>query len=291
VSSERGVIRAKLGRPWRRVAIAFRSLLIGFIPLAAHRLPLTAQALPDITTERSAFARWLATAPDSPLAALAQQAIGAGLTLGPEDAEIPLKDSSPITVREEGSGVMLSRQGSSAPLPRGRLTSIGPYRLRPTGSPGRSILTVFGPEHRTLVPSYFPNDPRFVMTGNLTPATSRVTHRILTLDGVETEAVEAGVFAITLGASSTRLKVYRVADEETGESELLIYFQDLTNGKGSYPAGRFVSLVPRGETTYLLDFNRSRNPFCAYSTAYACPAPWPGNRMSVEIKAGERYGD
>jgi uncharacterized protein (DUF1684 family) len=86
---------------------------------------------------------------------------------------------------------------------------------------------------------------------------------------VETEAVEAGVFTVALESSRAKLKVFRIADEDTGESELLIYFQDLTNGKGSYPAGRFVSLVPRDETIYLLDFNRSRNPFCAYSTAYA----------------------
>ncbi len=195
-----------------------------------------------------------------------------------------------MTVREEGRGVMLLRQGSSAPLPRGRLTSIGPYRLRPTGPPGRSILTVFGPEHRyARSRAISRNDPRLVITGNLTRATSRVTHRILTLDGVETEAVEAGVFTVALESSPARLKVYRIADEDTGESELLIYFQDLTNGKGSYPAGRFVTLIPRDENTYLLDFNRSRNPFCAYSTAYACPAPWPGNRVSVEVKAGEKY--
>ena len=30
--------------------------------------------------------------------------------------------------------------------------------------------------------------------------------------------------------------------------------------------GRFVTLIPRDENTYLLDFNRSCNPFCAYSS-------------------------
>jgi len=59
-----------------------------FLPLTllilGVRSPLTAQD--DLVAERSAFALWLANAPDSPLAALAQQAIGTGLTLGPEDA-------------------------------------------------------------------------------------------------------------------------------------------------------------------------------------------------------------
>ena len=58
-----------------------------------------------------------------------------------------------------------------------------------------------------------------------------------------------------------------------------------TNGAGTYPAGRFVSLVPAGGGRYRLDFNRARNPFCAYSSAYACPAPWHGNTLPA---AGHR---
>ena len=249
--------------------------------------PLSAQN--DFVVERSAFALWLANAPDSPLAALAQQAIGAGLTLGPADADIPLKNSAPMTVREEGGSVTLIQQGARTLLTRDRLTAIGSYQLRPTGPSGRSVLTVFGPDHRTLIPTYYPSDTRFVMTGSLAKPANRVTHRILMLDGVETEAIEAGVFTAELESGPSKLKVYRISDEDSGESELVIYFQDLTNGKGSYPAGRFVTLIPRDETSYLLDFNRSRNPFCAYSSAYACPAPWPGNRLPVEIRAGEKY--
>ena len=73
------------------------------------------------------------------------------------------------------------------------------------------------------------------------------------------------------------------------ESELEIFFRDGTNGRGSYPAGRFVSLVPAGDGQYRLDFNRARNPFCAYSSAYACPAPWRGNTIAADVSAGERY--
>ena len=40
---------------------------------------------------------------------------------------------------------------------------------------------------------------------------------------------------------------------------------------------------------YRLDFNRARNPFCAYSSAYPCPAPWRGNVIPARIAAGERY--
>ena len=73
------------------------------------------------------------------------------------------------------------------------------------------------------------------------------------------------------------------------ESELEIYFRDATNDQGTYPAGRFVSLVPAGEGRYRLDFNRARNPFCAYSSAFPCPAPWRGNTIEGKVEAGEKY--
>ena len=79
------------------------------------------------------------------------------------------------------------------------------------------------------------------------------------------------------------------SDPGTGESELEIFFRDSTNGNGTYPAGRFVSLIPLGDGRYRLDFNRARNPFCAYSTAYACPLPWQGNVLPAPVRAGEQY--
>jgi len=39
----------------------------------------------------------------------------------------------------------------------------------------------------------------------------------------------------------------------------------------------------------VLDFNRARNPSCAYNTVFPCPAPWPGNALRRPIRAGERY--
>jgi uncharacterized protein (DUF1684 family) len=73
------------------------------------------------------------------------------------------------------------------------------------------------------------------------------------------------------------------------ESELLVFFRDRTSARGSYDGGRFVELLPRPDGTYLLDFNRARNPFCAYSSVFPCPAPWPGNTLDAEVAAGERY--
>jgi len=113
--------------------------------------------------------------------------------------------------------------------------------------------------------------------------------RMLAIDGVEVEGYRVGTVTIPLGEGGTTLEVRSVPDAATEESNLEIYFRDQTNGEGSYPAGRFVTLIPLGGDRHQLDFNRSRSPFCAYSTAYPCPVPWRGNSIGAMVEAGERY--
>ena len=251
--------------------------------------PLLAQSPPDLAKERKDFTTWLATAPDSPLAAVAQQPIGTGLTLGPAEADIPLAGIAASRVTQESGAIYLVDPNGRRAFPRGQLVQLGNYRIRASGSSSRSVSTVFGPQNRKLVPAFYPDDPRFAFTGTIVRPSQRISHRILGLDGLEVEAVESGVFTVSLGSSVTALKVYRADDDETGESDLFIYFRDATSGKGSYPAGRFVSLLPAPDGRYLLDLNRSRNPFCAHSTASPCPLPWPGNSLPEAVTAGERY--
>jgi uncharacterized protein (DUF1684 family) len=153
------------------------------------------------------------------------------------------------------------------------------------------VVTVFGPGHKGKAPSYYEYDASWSVTGTLAPPAVRSTQRILTLDGLEVDAANAGTLSLTAAGTPVQLRVYRIPDEDSGESEMMIYFRDETNGQGSYPAGRFLALIPIGGDRYLIDFNRARNPFCAYSGAFPCPAPWPGNSLGVRVEAGERYGN
>lgn len=259
--------------------------------LAVHSTTSLAQSGPDLTRERADFTQWLATAPTSPLAAVAQQVIGAGLTLGPAQSDIPLKGVAASRVAEEQGVAFLYREERRQALARGQIVVLGEYRIVANGFPGRSVLAVYGPQRAAKTPSFFAPDPRFALSGTLTPPAERASHRILSPDGVETNAVEAGTFTVSLESTATALRVYRVQDPGTEESQLLVYFRDSTSGAGTYPAGRFVELTPLSGNRYLLDFNRASNPFCAYSSVYACPVPWPGNTLSVAVTAGERYQD
>jgi hypothetical protein len=258
--------------------------------LVATAAPLLSQTPPaDIARERSAYAQWLAEAPNSPLAAVAQQPIGPGITLGPSDADVPLQGVAEHRVAERGGVATLEGPTGSRVLPPGRPVPLGRFFLTSGGVAGRRVVTVYGPERGRKAAEYYDYDPRLVFVGPMSPPERPGKVRVLALDGVETEAAEAGTVELPIGGRRVSLRVRRIPTGAEDEAELEIYFRDATNDKGTYPAGRFVTLVPSGDGRYRLDFNRARNPFCAYSSAFPCPAPWRGNTIAAKVEAGERY--
>ena len=249
----------------------------------------TAQVSPDVESERQEYISWLTSAPTSPLAAIAQQPIGTGLTLGPPEADIPLERVAEHRVTQQGTRLQLHSPAGDRSLARGIPFRLDGYTLTADGPAGRAVLTVFGRSQRGKPPRHYARRPDLVFVGPLLPAVSRQRVRVLGVDGIEVDAAEAGTVLLPVGATKVRLTVRRLPAASGEESELEIFFRDATNGHGTYPAGRFVSLVPSGPGRYRLDFNRARNPFCAYSSAYPCPAPWRGNVIPMAIEAGEQY--
>jgi hypothetical protein len=258
--------------------------------LVAFAAPLQSQTPPDdIARERSAYAEWRAGAPNSPLAAVAQQPIGPGIRLGPPDADVPLDGVAEHRVAERDGVVKLEGPDGARVIPAGRSIPLGAYSVSSGGVAGRRVVTVYGPSRATKTADYYPYDPKLVFVGPLSPPERPGKVRVLALDGIETEAAEAGTVVVPIGGRPVRLRVRRIPTGIEDEAELEIYFRDRTNAEGTYPAGRFVLLVPVGDGRYRLDFNRARNPFCAYSSAFACPAPWRGNTIAAKVEAGERY--
>ena len=71
-----------------------------------------------------------------------------------------------------------------------------------------------------------------------------------------------------------------------------IAFGDKTNGKETYGGGRYLYVMPEdslGNVT--IDFNKSLNPPCVFSTFTTCPVPRSENIMNVKIEAGEKNYD
>ena len=296
MSSEQGAAsRARCEAPRRRPVRApgrLGSILLSAYCslLTAYFAPVTGQQ-PDVERERAEYVRWLATAPTSPMAAVALVPIGPGIRLGPADADVPLAGLPEHRVTERGGRVSLESRGVVRSLFRGRPLTVGPHTLLASGPVGRTVVAVFSSPERpdTKTPSWYPYDPAAAAIVALEPPARAGVVRVLAADGIEVDAAEAGTVTVGLGGQRATLIVRRMPGATPEETELEVYFRDRTNGTGTYPAGRFLTLVPAGEGRYRLDFNRARNPFCAYSSIYPCPAPWRGNAIGARVEAGERY--
>lgn len=270
-------------------SISTLGIVVAFAAVAPSAL--AGQPVPEeIRRERDEFGRWLKDAPTSPYRALLMQAIGSGITLGPAAADIPLPGQGLARIEERRGVPMLTVAGATQPMGRNRIVALGSHRIVAAGPAGRSVVVAYGetaPRYRT--PTYFSYRPAWRLLANLAPPARPATARVLAPDGIEAEATEAGTITVPLPGGAVTLRVLRIPAADGEESDLEIYFRDGTNDRGSYPAGRFVSLVPNPQGGFVLDFNRSRNPFCAYNTAYPCPAPWRGNTVPIAIPAGEQY--
>lgn len=94
-----------------------------------------------------------------------------------------------------------------------------------------------------------------------------------------------GIAEFTLRGQTIRL-------EPTVEDGTLFFvFKDLTAGKETYPAGRFLHTPMPKNGQVQLDFNEAYNPPCAFTTYATCPLPTKQNRMNLRLEAGElNYG-
>jgi hypothetical protein len=255
--------------------------------LFAAPVSLFAQAPAHVAMERAGYLAWLKDAANSPLFAVAQRAVGTGLRLGPPDADIPLDGVAEHRLIVNGGTVLLEGPTEKQQSGGGRSFQLGTYRLFLSSSPSGPVVTVFGPPAGKQPPGYYPYHPSLVFIGPMLPPEQPGKMRVLGTEGIEVDGTEVGAVLVPLGGT-TRLRVLRIPLGGE-ESELEIFFRDGSNGDGTYPAGRFVSLIPAGDGKFRLDFNMARNPFCAYSAVYACPLPWRGNAITQPIRAGERY--
>jgi uncharacterized protein (DUF1684 family) len=84
----------------------------------------------------------------------------------------------------------------------------------------------------------------------------------------------------------------RLTPVEESPNELSFIFRDLTTGKETYGAGRFLDTPLPIDGKVVLDFNEAYNPPCAFTPYATCPLPPKRNRLPVRIEAGElKYGN
>jgi uncharacterized protein (DUF1684 family) len=100
-----------------------------------------------------------------------------------------------------------------------------------------------------------------------------------------------GIARFKLNGQTIELNIYQETSPEKGFSDyLFLPFNDRTNGKETYGGGRYIDLeLPLEQSkTFIIDFNKAYNPYCAYNPNYSCPIPPKENDIELEIRAGMR---
>ncbi|HJV91183.1 MAG TPA: DUF1684 domain-containing protein [Holophagaceae bacterium] len=133
----------------------------------------------------------------------------------------------------------------------------------------------------------YPFDPAFRVVATFEAYPEPRTVNIPTVIGVADPMKAWGRVHFTLKG-----KTFSLEPVDEGDGRLFFIFRDLTSGKTTYPAGRFVYAEAPKDGKVILDFNQSYNPPCAFTRFATCPLPPPQNVMKIAIRAGEKnYGE
>jgi uncharacterized protein len=77
--------------------------------------------------------------------------------------------------------------------------------------------------------------------------------------------------------------------EELPDRRLFVQFMDMTNGKPTYPSGRYHYTDAHENGKVFLDFNKAYSPPCAFTDYATCTFPPQENHLKVAVEAGEIY--
>jgi len=102
--------------------------------------------------------------------------------------------------------------------------------------------------------------------------------------GETVEMRNPGTAIFTVGGMEYRLEAALEADDA---KELFFIFKDGTSNKTTYGAGRYLYTPLPTKGRVVLDFNKAKNPPCAFTDFATCPLPPAANRLTLSVMAGE----
>jgi uncharacterized protein (DUF1684 family) len=131
---------------------------------------------------------------------------------------------------------------------------------------------------------YFPVQRAFRVRAVFKPYAKARQVPVPNVLGMTVPMESPGYVTFTLNGKSYRLEpVYETEKRE----DLFFIFKDLTSGKETYGAGRFLHTPLPKNGSVDLDFNKAYNPPCAFTAFATCPLPTKQNQLPVAIRAGE----
>jgi len=138
---------------------------------------------------------------------------------------------------------------------------------------------------------FFGYDPAFRVLAVVEPAES--TLREIATSGERPHTFRRFARArFELGGEERTLDLFWLEGYGGG---VFLSLADATSGRETYGACRYLLDTVKGadlgehDGRLVLDFNFAYNPSCAYDPRWVCPLAPPENRLTLPIRAGERY--
>lgn len=132
--------------------------------------------------------------------------------------------------------------------------------------------------------TWFPTDKKYRVEATYEPYPTPKTIQVPNVLGDIDNLTAPGVVSFTLNGQSLKMEAVTEGDDK----EFWFIFRDLTSGKETYPAARFLYMPGPVNGRMILDFNKAENPPCAYNPYTTCPLPPEQNRLRTRIEAGEK---
>jgi len=106
------------------------------------------------------------------------------------------------------------------------------------------------------------------------------------IEGFQQNPVAPGTATMEIAGVEYELEPQTVGDQ------LFFVFGDETNRDATYGAGRYLyAATPGDDGKFILDFNKSYSPPCAFNDFSTCPVASPRNRLPIRIEAGEKFDE
>lgn len=136
---------------------------------------------------------------------------------------------------------------------------------------------------------FFPISEKYIVKATFIRTKKEMVFQMKTSTNRLPEYKKYGELHFSIDGQNLHLNVYQNMDlikKKGFRDYLFLPFSDVTNGKETYIGGRYIDLRIQKGTTWIIDFNKAYNPYCAYNYKYSCPIVPMENDLPIEINAG-----
>lgn len=142
---------------------------------------------------------------------------------------------------------------------------------------------------------FFPIDEKYHVMAHFERTPMEKPFQMATTTKRKPIYVKYGIARFKLDGKEYSLTIFQnisLKSKQGFEDYLFLPFKDETNGLETYGGGRYVDLrIPKIKDSIEIDFNKSYNPYCAYSHRFSCPVVPAYNDLKVRISAGVMLQD